>query len=37
MARWGRWESGEVRKWEFPGIIQGWGMQGDSKISSFCF
>ena len=31
-----RWESGEMRRWEVPGYIQGWGMQGESKISSFC-
>ena len=32
-----RWESGEVRRWEVPGFIHRWGMQGESKISSFCF
>ena len=37
VARWGRWESGEVGRWGVPGFVQGWGMQGDSKISSFCF
>ena len=37
VARWGRWESGEVRRWGVPGFVQGWGMQADSKISSFCF
>ena len=38
MARWGRWESGEVGRWEVPGFVQGLGgMQGESKISCFCF
>ena len=23
-----RWESGEVRMWEVPGLIQGWGTIG---------
>ena len=37
VERWERWESGEVARWEVPGFIQGWGTQGESKISSFCF
>ena len=35
MARWERWESSEVARWEVPGFIRGWGMQGESKILSF--
>ena len=27
----------EVAQWGFPSFIQGWGMQGESKISSFSF
>ena len=37
VLRWGRWESGEVGRWRVPGFVQRWGMQGESKISSFCF
>ena len=37
VARWERWESGDVGRWEILGFIQGWGIQGESKISSFCF
>ena len=37
VARWERWESSEVARWEVPGFIRGWGTQGESKISSFCF
>ena len=37
LERWEIWESSEVARWEVPGFIQGWGMQGESKISSFCF
>ena len=37
VARWGRWKNGEVGRWEVSGFVQGWGMQGESKISSFCF
>ena len=37
VERWEIWESREVARWEVPGFIQGWGMQGESKISSFCF
>ena len=37
VVRWKRQESGEVGRWEVPGLIQGWGTQGESKISSFCF
>ena len=32
-----RWESDEMRRWEAPGFFQGWGMQGESKISPFLF
>ena len=35
VARWKRWESSEVVRWEVPGFIQGWGMESQSKISSF--
>ena len=35
VARWGRWESGAVRRWAIPGFVQGWRMQGDSKIPSY--
>ena len=48
VGRWGRWkdnvvarserqESGEVRRWEVPSFVQGWGTQGEPKILSFCF
>ena len=37
VARWERWESGEVGRWEVPSFIQGWGPEGVSKILSFCF
>ena len=48
MAIWGRWEgsemarqkrrkSSEVARREAPYFIQGWGMQGETEISSFCF
>ena len=37
VARWGRWESGEVGRWRVAGFVQGWGMQGDSKIPSYGF
>ena len=33
----GRWKAGQVGRWEFPGFIQGWGMQSDYKTLSFCF
>ena len=32
-----RWESSEVARREFNGYIQGWVMQGESRISYFCF
>ena len=35
MARWERWESGEVGRWEVPEFIQGWGAQGGSKVLFF--
>ena len=35
MARWGRWESGEVGRWEVPAFVQGQGTQGESKIHLF--
>ena len=37
VAKRERWESDKVRRWEVHGFIQGWGMQGQSQISSFCF
>ena len=37
MARWERWKSSEVARSEVPGFIQGWMLQGESKISSVCF
>ena len=33
--RWGRCQSGEVGRWEVLGFVQGWGIQGESKILSF--
>ena len=44
-ASWERWEDGKVARWESSevarrevnGYIQGWIMQGESKISSSCF
>ena len=37
MIRQERWEINEVARWEISCLIQGWGMQGEAKISSFCF
>ena len=37
VARQGRLKSSEVGRQEAPSFVQGWGMQGESKISSFCF
>ena len=37
LRRWKRRQGGEVEKWEVSGFIQGWEMQSESKISSFCF
>ena len=37
MVRLERWEDREVARWEVNDFIQGWGTQGVSKISSFCF
>ena len=37
MARLERWESVEVGRQEAPSFVYGWAMQGESKISSFCF
>ena len=34
-TRWERWKSTEVARWEVSGVIQGWEMHGESKISSF--
>ena len=36
VERWERWEVSEVARWEVPGFLQGWEMQGEFKISSFC-
>ena len=41
LRRWkggevGRWEGGGVGRWEVLRFIQGWGIQSESKISSFC-
>ena len=36
-ARQERWESSEVARWEILCFIHGWGTQGETKISSFCF
>ena len=30
VARWERWENGEVTRREIPGFIQEWGTQGES-------
>ena len=30
------WESGQVGRWKVLGFLQGWEMQGEFKISSFC-
>ena len=37
VARWERRGNGEVGRWEFPGFIERWETQGESKILSFCF
>ena len=37
MAGQEKWESSEVARWEIPCFIHGWGIQGETKISSFCF
>ena len=34
-GRWGRCQSREVGSWEVLSFVQGWGMQGESKILSF--
>ena len=36
-ARQERWQSSEVARWEILCFIHGWGMQGETKISSFYF
>ena len=33
----GKVQGSKVARWEVPGLTQGWGTQGESKISSFCF
>ena len=33
MAKWERWKSSEVARSKVPGFIQGWMLQGESKIS----
>ena len=35
MARQERWESSEVARWEIPCLIQGWGMQGETRFHFF--
>ena len=37
VTSWKRWDGGEVTRWEVNGFIQEWDMQGELKISSFCF
>ena len=37
IVRWQGAKGGRVVNWQVSGFIQEWGMQGDSKISSFCF
>ena len=37
MTRRERWETSDVARWEIPCFIQGWGTQGETKVSSFCF
>ena len=37
MARWERWETSDVASGKIPCFIQGWGTQGETKVSSFCF
>ena len=37
MVRQERWEISEVARWEIPCFIQGWGIQAEAKVSSFCF
>ena len=37
MARKERWESSEVARLKVPCFIQWWGVQCETKISSFCF
>ena len=38
MARWERWENGEVARWEVPGFVQELGMQqGEPKDFIFLF
>ena len=39
VVRWQGGKGGRVVRWErwqVPGFIQGWGTQGEFKISSFC-
>ena len=35
MARWERWESSEVARWEVPGFIQGRGCRVSPRFHLF--
>ena len=37
MARWERWETSDAARWKVPCFIKGWGTQGETKVSPFCF
>ena len=37
MPKQERWESSEMVRWEVTCFIQGWGTQGETNISCFCF
>ena len=35
VARWERWENGEVERWKVPSFIQRWETQDEFKIHLF--
>ena len=37
VARWERWETSDAARWKIPCFIKGWGTQGETKVSPFCF
>ena len=37
VAIWERWETSDAARWKIPCFIKGWGTQGETKVSPFCF
>ena len=37
VAIWERWETSDAARWKVPCFIKGWGTQGETKVSPFCF